>query len=136
LGEARRVRVFVNRVLRRIFGTKRDEVIGERIKLHNDELNDLYSSPSIFRIIKSRRIRWALHVARMGSGEVHTGFWWGNLRQRDDLEDPGLEGMLILSGSGMEGMNWLDLAQDRNMRGSCKISHEPSLSIRRGDFLD
>jgi hypothetical protein len=58
--------VFDNRVLRRIFGPKRDEVTGELRKLHNKELHDLYSSPSIIRIIKSRRMRWAGHVARMG----------------------------------------------------------------------
>jgi hypothetical protein len=60
------MRVFENRVLRRIFGPKRDDVTGEWRKLHNEELRDLYSSPSIIRIIKSRRIRWAGHVARMG----------------------------------------------------------------------
>jgi hypothetical protein len=58
--------VFENRVLRRIFGPKRDEVTGEWRKLHNEELRDLYSSPSIIRIIKSRRMRWVRHVARMG----------------------------------------------------------------------
>jgi hypothetical protein len=58
--------VFENRVLRRIFGPKRDEVRGEWRKLHNKELHDLYSLPSIIRIIKSRRMRWASHVARMG----------------------------------------------------------------------
>jgi hypothetical protein len=58
--------VFENRVLRRIFGPKRDEVRGEWRKLHNEELRDLYSSSSIIRIIKSRRMRWAGHVARMG----------------------------------------------------------------------
>jgi hypothetical protein len=58
--------VFENRVLRRIFGPKRDEVTGGWRKLHNEELPDLYSSPSIIRIIKSRRMRWAGHVARMG----------------------------------------------------------------------
>jgi hypothetical protein len=58
--------VFENRVLRRIFGPKRDEVTGEWRKLHNEELRDLYSSPSIIRIIKLRRMRWVGHVARMG----------------------------------------------------------------------
>jgi hypothetical protein len=58
--------LFENRVLRRIFGPKRDEVTGERRKLHNKELQDVYSSPNIIRIIKSRRMRWAGHVARMG----------------------------------------------------------------------
>jgi hypothetical protein len=59
--------VFENRVLRRIFGPKRDEVTGEWRKLHHEELHDLYSSPSIIRIIKSRWMRWAGHVARMGN---------------------------------------------------------------------
>ena len=57
-----------NRVLRRIFGPKRDEVIWEWRKLHNEKLNDLYSSPNILRVIKSRAMRWAGHVARMGEG--------------------------------------------------------------------
>jgi hypothetical protein len=60
--------MFENRVLRRIFGPKRDEVSGEWIKLHNEKLNDLYSSPNILRVIKSRIKRWAGHVARMGKG--------------------------------------------------------------------
>jgi hypothetical protein len=63
---ARRLRVFENRVLRTVFGPKRDEVKGEWRKLHNEELNDLYSLPNIVRVVKSRRKRWAGHVARMG----------------------------------------------------------------------
>jgi len=63
-----RVRVFENRVLRRVFGPKRNEGTGEWRKLHNEELNDLYCSPNILRVIKSRRMRWAGHVARMGEG--------------------------------------------------------------------
>ena len=65
LRKEHRLRVFENRVLRRIFGPKRDGVTGEWRKLHNEELNDLYSSPNIVRSIKSRRMRWAGHVARM-----------------------------------------------------------------------
>jgi hypothetical protein len=67
-----RLRVFENRVLRRVFGPKRDEVTGEWRKLHNEELRDLYSLPNIVRVVKSRRTRWAGHVARMGEGRgVH-----------------------------------------------------------------
>jgi hypothetical protein len=64
--EEHKLRVFENRVLRRIFGPKRDGVTAGWRKLHNEELHNLYSSPSIIRIIKSRRMRWAGHVARMG----------------------------------------------------------------------
>jgi hypothetical protein len=65
LREEHRLKVFENRVLRRIYGPKGDEVTGEWRKLHNEGLGDLYSSPSIIRIIKSKRMRWAGHVARM-----------------------------------------------------------------------
>jgi len=76
LREECRLRVFENRVLRRTFGPKRDKVTREWRKLHNEELNDLYSTPNIVWVIKSRRMRWAGHVARMGIGEAYTGFWW------------------------------------------------------------
>jgi hypothetical protein len=72
LREKRRLRVFENMVLRRIFGPKKDEITGEWRKLHNEELNDLYSSPNIVRVIKARRMRWAGHVARVGSGEMYS----------------------------------------------------------------
>jgi len=65
LRDERRLRLFENRVLRRIFGAKRDEVTGEWRKLHNEELNDLYCSPNIIHLIESGRMRWAGHVARM-----------------------------------------------------------------------
>jgi hypothetical protein len=81
--EEHRLRVFENRVLRRIFGPKRDEVTGGWRKLHGEELRDLYSSPSIIRIIKSWRIRWAWHVARMGKIGTRIGYWWESQRERD-----------------------------------------------------
>jgi len=92
----RRLRAFENRILRRMFVPMRDEVTRERRKLQNEELINLYSSPNIARVIKWRRLRWAGHVARMGRGEVYTGFWWGNLRERDHLGELGLDGRIIL----------------------------------------
>jgi hypothetical protein len=72
LREGRRLKVFENRVLRRVLGPKRDEVRREWRKLHTEELNDRYSLPNIMRVVKSRRMRWAGHVARMGEGRgVH-----------------------------------------------------------------
>jgi hypothetical protein len=76
LREERRLRVFENRVLRRMFTPKRDKVTGEWRKLHN-ELHDMYSSPNIVRVIKLRRMRWAGHVGQMGR-EACIRFWWGN----------------------------------------------------------
>jgi hypothetical protein len=75
--------VFENRVLRTAFGLKRDEVMEEWGKLHNEELRDLYSSPSIKRIIKSRRMRWAGHVARMGGEEERVYIIGGKARGKE-----------------------------------------------------
>jgi hypothetical protein len=83
LREEHRLRVFENRVLRRIFGPKGDEVTEEWRKLHNQELRDLYSSPSIISIIKSRRIRWAGHIARMGRKGTLIDYWWESQKERD-----------------------------------------------------
>jgi hypothetical protein len=80
LREEHILRVFENRVLRRILGPKRDEVTGGWKKLQNEELRDLYSSPSIIRMIKSRRMRWAGHVARMGGRGTRMGYWWESQR--------------------------------------------------------
>jgi hypothetical protein len=74
LREEHRLRVFENRMLRRILGPKRDEVIAQWRKLHNGELNDLYTSPNLVRVFKSRIMRWAGHVVHMGRGEAYTGF--------------------------------------------------------------
>jgi hypothetical protein len=117
LREEQRLRVFENRVLRRIFGTKRDEVTGEWRKLHNGELHNLYSSPDIIRQIKSRRMRWAGHVARMGKGRnvyrVLVGKPEGKTalgRQRRRWED-GIKMGLREIGRGGE---WIHLAQVRD----------------------
>jgi hypothetical protein len=88
--------VFENRVLRGVFGSKRDEVTGEWRKLRNEELHDLYCSPTILRVIKSKIIRWTEHVACMGKGEACIRFWCGNLRERDHWGDPGVDGRIIL----------------------------------------
>jgi hypothetical protein len=77
-----RLRVFGNKMLRKIFGSKRDEVIGGWRKLHNEELHDLYSSPDIFRKMKSRRMRWTGHVARIGKRGTFIGFWWEARRKK------------------------------------------------------
>jgi hypothetical protein len=82
--------------------------------LHNDELHSLYSSPNIFRVIKSRRMRWVGHVARVGIGEVFTGFWLGGPKGRDHWKDLGVGGRITLNwnlgrlGSvGQTGFGWL-----------------------------
>ena len=83
-------------MLRGIFGAKRDEATGEWRRLHDKELYDL-TPHQHFSVIKPRRMRWAGHVARMGIEDAYTGFWWGNLRERDPLEEPGV-GEIILRG--------------------------------------
>jgi hypothetical protein len=93
LREEHRLRVFERRVLSRIFGTKRDEVTGEWRKLHNEELHSLYSSPDIINKIKSKRMRWARHVARMGDERKCTRFWWEGPKEGGHSEDRGMDGI-------------------------------------------
>ena len=83
-------------VLRRTFGPRRDEVTGEWRRLHNEELNDLYSSPNIVRVMKSRRMRWGGHVARMGMERGCKESWWGNRSEGDHWGDLGVDGWIIL----------------------------------------
>jgi hypothetical protein len=111
--EEHRLRVFENRVLRRIFGLKRDEVTGEWRRLHNEELNDLYSSPNIIRVIKSRRIRWAGNVACMGEGRGAYKILVGRPQGRPRLRWEDIIKM-DLQDVGWGGMDWIDMAQDRD----------------------
>jgi hypothetical protein len=115
LREERRLRVFENRVLRRVFGPERDEVTAEWRKLHNEELSDLYSLPNMVRVVKSRRMRWTGHVARMREGRgVHRVLVGkperkrplGRLRHRWENNNN--------SGIGRGCGDWMELAQDRD----------------------
>jgi len=85
-------------VLSRIFGPRRDDVTGKWRRLHDEELNDLYSSPNNVRVIKSRRMRWAGHVARMGEerGVGCIWSWWGSRRERDHWGGLGADGWIVL----------------------------------------
>jgi hypothetical protein len=96
LREKCRLRIFENRVLRRIFGPKGDEVTGEWRRLHKEELYALYPSPNIIRVIKSRRLRWAGHVARMGERRGAYRALVGKPEGRSHLEDPGIDRRIIL----------------------------------------
>jgi len=96
LREERKLRVFENMVLRRIFGPRREQVTVEWRRLHNEELNDLYSSPNFVRVIKSRRMRWPGHVVCMGEKRGCIGSCWGNRRERANWVDLGIDGWIIL----------------------------------------
>jgi hypothetical protein len=112
-----RRRVFENRVLRKIFGPQWDGVTGEWRRLHNEELNDLYSSPNIIRGIKSRRMRWAGHVACMGEGRGAYRVLVGRPEGRRSLGRPRRrwEDNIKMDIQEVEwgGMDWIDIAQDR-----------------------
>jgi hypothetical protein len=92
LREEHRLRVFENRVLRRIFGLKRDEVRGGGRKLYNKRFHNLYSLPSIIRMFKSRTMRWEGQLERMRRNRMHVGYWWESQKERDHLEDQGVGG--------------------------------------------
>jgi len=113
-----KLRVFENMVLRRIFGPWRDEVTGELRRLHNAELNDLYSSPNIVWVIKSRRMRWAGHVARMGEETGAYRFLVGKPEERRPQGRPRFRWVdnvrTDLQEVGCGYMDWIGLAQDRD----------------------
>ena len=127
--EERRLRVLEYRVLRRIFGPKRDEVTEEWGKLHNEELNDLYCSPIIFRMTKWRRMRWEGYVARMGEGRglyrvLVAKLEVKRLRRRRE------------NNIKMDLRNWdMEHRLDR-VAGTCECGNEPSGSIKCGEMLD
>jgi hypothetical protein len=117
LREEHRLRVFENRVLRRIFGPKRDEVMGGWRKLHNEELRDLYFSPSIIRIMKSRRMRWAGQVARKGEKRNAYRLLVGKSEGKRSLGRPRhrwVDIRMDLEEVGWSDVDWIGLAQDRN----------------------
>jgi hypothetical protein len=119
LRKEHRLRVFENKVLRRIFGPNRDEVMGGWRKLHNDELGDLYSSPSIIRIIKSRRMRRARHVARIGEKRNAYRLLVGNPEGERPLGRPRRRWVdnikMDLLDIGLGRVDWIGLAQDKIM---------------------
>jgi len=118
LREERKLRVFENMVLRRIFGPRRDEVTGERRRLHNEELNDLYSSPNIVWVIKPRRMRWAEHVAHMGEERGAYRVLVGKQERKRPLGRPTRRWVdnirMDLQDVGCGYMDWIGLAQDRD----------------------
>jgi hypothetical protein len=140
LGEKPRLRVYENRVLRRTFRPKRDEVTGEWKTLNSEELNDLHSSPNIILVTKSRRMRWVWHVARTGKGELHRGFlvwkpegkrpigrfrfrWENNIKI--DIREVGWRHELDRAGS-----------EYGQVTGICKCGNESLCSIKCGELLD
>jgi hypothetical protein len=120
LWEERRLRVFENKVLRRIFEPRRDEVTGDWRRLHNEEINVLYSSPNIVRVIKSRRMRWTGHVARTGEERGVYSILVGKPEGKRPLGKPRRRWVdnirMDLQEVGCGYMNWTGLARDRDRR--------------------
>jgi hypothetical protein len=129
LSEEYRLRLIQYRVLRKMFGTTKDEVTGVWRRIHNVELRELFLSPNIIRMINLGRLRWAGYIACMGGREVPTGFRWENLRIRDHLEDLGIDGRIILKlilktwGGGKHGP-------------VCECGNEHSGSTKCKEFLE
>jgi hypothetical protein len=96
LWEKHRLRVFVNRVLKKIFGPERDEIRGKKRRLYDEELYDLYPSLNTIRMIKLGKMRLGGHLALLGRRDMHTGFWWENPRKKYHLKDERINGRIIL----------------------------------------
>jgi len=118
LREERKLKAFENMVLRRKFGPRREEITGEWRRLHNEKLNDLYSSPNIVRVIKSRRMKWPGHVARMGEVRGVYRVLVGKPEGRRSLGRPSRRWvdniMMDLQEVGCGYMDWIGLTQDRD----------------------
>jgi hypothetical protein len=129
--------VFANKVLI-IFGPNRDEVTGEWRKLHNEELHDLYLSSNILQVIKSRRVRWAGHVARLGEGRDVYRVLVGKPEGKRPLGGPRRRWedniRMDLWKVGCGCVDWIGLAQDRQA-GNCECGNEPSGTIKCREFL-
>jgi hypothetical protein len=124
--------VFENRLLRRMFGPKKDKVTGDWRKLHNEELRDFYSSPSIIRIIKSRRMRWAGHVARMGEMRNAYRLLVGKTEGKRPLGRPRRRWVdnirMDLGEVGWGDVDWIGLDKDRN-RGRALVNSVLNLRV-------
>ncbi|KAJ4450607.1 hypothetical protein ANN_02033 [Periplaneta americana] len=131
LREEQRLRVFENKVLRKIFGAKRDEVIGEWRKLHNAELHALHPSPDIIRNIKSRRLRWVVHVARMGESKNAYRVLVGRPEGKRPLGRPRRRWedniKMDLREVGYDDRDWINLAQDRDQ---CRAYVRAAMNLR------
>jgi len=118
----------------------RDKVTGEWRRLHNEELSDLYSSPNIVRVIKSRRMRWEGYVARMGVERGAHRVLVGKPEVKRPLGRPRRRWMdnirMDLQEVGCGYVDWIGLAQDRDRADACEYGNEPSGSIKCGEFLD
>ena len=132
--------MFENIVSRRIFGPRSEEVTGEWRRLHNEELNDLYSSPNILRVIKSRRMRWAGRVARIGEKRVVYRVLVGKPEGKRPLGRPRRRWVdnirMDLQEVGCGYNNWFGRAQDRDSWRTCECGNEPSGSVKCWEILD
>jgi hypothetical protein len=134
---------FENRVLRKIFGLKREVVTGGKGRLFNEKQHDLCFSPNIIWVILSRRLRWLGHVSDMEERrvEVHTVVWWGNLKERDHVEALGIDERIVFKWifkrwDGMVHRLGLSVSGQGLVAGFCECGYESLGSIKYREFLD